>query len=358
MKLDKNKVVIGLSGGVDSTAAAYMLKGQGYEVVGVTMLLFDEYDEKGNAVEPQFVADAERVARKLQIEHRVLDLKAFFKENIKDYFVDEYSRGRTPNPCVVCNRKIKFGKFMEYAHEIGAYYIATGHYANVLYDENTSRYRLMRGKANRKDQAYVMHSLSQDQLRHMMFPLSGIEDKSQVRKIALDIDSEIAKKKDSTGICFIPDGNHKRYMKENAPEKVKEGVFRHKDGKILGMHSGISNYTIGQKRGLGLGNSKGLFVIGIDPEKNEVILGDDKDTYSKGFVASRPNFIPFEMPSADMRAKVKVCHWGLFLDATISITGEGLARVEFDRAVTPGQAAVFYSDDEIIGGAIIESVIK
>lgn len=363
MQLDKKKVAVGLSGGVDSTLAAYLLKDQGYEVIGITMQLFNSYDSEGKVITPDFIDDAKRVAKKLSISHYVVDYRDVFDKVVKKNFTNEYLRGRTPNPCVICNKTIKYGKLIETAHSHGAYYLATGHYANAKYDSDLKRYRIFRGIAERKDQAYLLHSLSQKQLKHILLPLGEFSSKEEVRKLALNVELGISKKRDSVGICFIQDGDYISYLKSKSPNytAVKPGDFVDTEGNVIGRHKGIANYTIGQRRGLGVEFDKPMFVVKIDSYKNQVVLGDDEDTYSIGLIAKDPNFTIFDKLEGELKLQVKVCQWGWFLPATLSSLGDGKIKVIFDkkeRAVAPGQAVVFYKGNEVIGGATIDSVIK
>lgn len=361
MEISKQKVAVGLSGGVDSTVAAYLLKKQGYDVIGITMFLFDDLDEEGKIREPQFVKEAKAIARLLDIPHFTIDLRQEFDAMVKKEFIEEYVSGRTPNPCVICNKRIKYGKLIEAANELGAYYIATGHYANIVYDKELERYRIFSGQAGRKDQAYVLHSLTQDQLKHVILPIGTFNSKKEVREIANTIDANIAKKSDSMGVCFIPDGDYGGYISKEKPELVKKGFFVDTKGNIIGEHKGIVNYTIGQRRGLGEYFNKPMFVVEIDAEKNIVILGADEDTYSKGLIGKEANFTLFDELKETSEAEVKVCQWGLSLPATITSLGDNRVKVIFhkkERAVAPGQSVVFYRGNEIIGGAKIESIIR
>lgn len=361
MKISKQKVAVGLSGGVDSTVAAYLLKKQGYDIIGTTMLLFDAYDEEGRAIEPQFIKDARVIAKVLDIPHYVIDLRHEFDTIVKKEFISEYIAGKTPNPCVTCNKRIKYGKLIEAANELGAYYIATGHYANIIYDEVLKRYRIFSGQAGRKDQAYVLHSLTQEQLKHVILPIGAFNSKQEVRELANSIDANIAKKSDSMGVCFIPDGDYGNYITMERPELVKKGYFVNKHGNIIGEHKGVVHYTIGQRRGLGEYFNKPMFVVEIDAEKNIVVLGDDEDTYSKGLIGRDANFTLFDELEGTIEAEAKVCQWGWFLPSTVTGLGNGRINVSFhkkERAVAPGQSVVFYKGNEIIGGAKIESVIR
>lgn len=360
MVLSKEKVVVGMSGGVDSTATAYLLKKKGYEVIGVTMLLFDAYDESGNVIVPSFVADAKRVSEKMGIEHFVLDLRNEFKNLVVDDFIMEYKAGNTPNPCVVCNKHIKYGALVEYAKSLGAYYFATGHYANIVQDKETGRYLVKRGISDRKDQAYVLHSLSQDILQHIMLPLGEYHNKEDVRKIALNVEDFISKKTDSWGICFIPDGNHRTFLNEIGVSS-EPGEAVDINGNVLGTHNGLCNYTIGQKRNLGIKLDKTMFVVEIDAKNNRLVLGDDEDTFSSEIIVENVNFIKFDKLSEPLRCKIKVCHWGYYLDGVVFANDDNGVRVVFDekiRAATRGQAAVFYIDNEVIGGGRIKQIIK
>lgn len=359
MNLDKKKVVVGMSGGVDSTATAYLLKKRGFEVLGVTMRLFDHYDDDGNVKEPDFIEDARRVSDKLEIDHYVLDLRDEFNKLVIKEFLEEYDIGNTPNPCVICNKHIKYGALIDYAHSLGAYYFSTGHYARVVYDESSKSHRVKKGKSDRKDQAYVLHSLSEERLKHLMLPLGEFESKDEVRELALNVEDFISKKTDSWGICFIPNGDFRKYLKEKNVAST-EGDFIDSEGNVLGKHKGISNYTIGQKRNLGIIFHPPKFVVNIDAKKNEVMLGEDIDTYSIALIADRLNLtadIDFDI----VKYSVKVCQWGSLLKSRFKKLENGDLYIEFtkaERAITKGQAVVFYDGDEIVGGARIKDVLK
>jgi len=348
-------VAVGMSGGVDSAVAAYILKSRGYNVIGLTMLL-------GNGSESErSIKDARRIADRLAIPHHVVDFSRIFDEKIKGEFISEYLKGRTPNPCVTCNRIIKYGKFMDAARSLGADLVATGHYARIVYDGENSIYRILRGKADRKDQSYVLYSLGQEQLSRMIFPLGEYESKDEIRSIANLFDFDISEKKDSNGICFIPDGNHKKYIAEILGGIAERGAIRDTDGKLLGRHSGIFKYTIGQKRGLELKLERPLTVISIDSEKNEIILGEDSQVYSKGLIASDWSLTSGQTDFDELDVQAKICHWGYFIKSKVTKTDDGKLCVIFEkseRAVTPGQSVVFYKEDEVIGGGIIEYEIR
>lgn len=363
MNLNKNRVAVAMSGGVDSSVTAYLLQKEGYEVIGLTMLLFNHYDKYGNIIEPEFIQDARRICDRLGIPHYVLDFRNDFEKAVKKEFIEEYLKGKTPNPCVICNKKIKYGKLLEAAQRFGAYYMATGHYATISYDENIHRYRIFRGKADRKDQSYVLHSLSQEQLQHVILPLGRFSSKQEVRKLAVQIDLNIAKKSDSTGICFIPNQDYAGFIKQHTEDKVIPGDFVDMNGNVLGKHKGIVHYTIGQKRNLGIQFHPPRFVVKIDAKKNQIVLGNDEDTYAAGFTAKNVNFTWFDQLDSELRVNVKVCQWGWFLSAVITKIDDETIKVIFDkkeRAVAPGQAVVFYNEneEEVIGGGIIDSVIK
>ncbi|WP_026896264.1 tRNA 2-thiouridine(34) synthase MnmA [Clostridiisalibacter paucivorans] len=352
MKLKNNRVMVGLSGGVDSTVTAHILKSMGYDVIGITMLTSNECD---------FIEDAKRVSQILSIPHYILDIRKEFKSSVIDKFVDMYSQGKTPNPCVICNKTIKFGKMLEISKEYGAYYFATGHYAKIQYDKSIDRYRIYKGKASGKDQAYVLYSLKQCQLEHILMPLGHYPSKDYIRKIAHAILPDIAKKDDSNGICFIPSGDYKKFLKTYYPHIIKKGNFVDVDGNILGKHKGIVNYTIGQRRGIGERFNKPMYVVELDANNDRVILGENSDTLAKGLLGINPNFIPFDKLEGKMKVRMKICHWGWYLKGNIQMTSDGKVKVLFDRkerAVAPGQVVVFYKDNEIIGGAEIETVIK
>lgn len=340
------KVLLGMSGGVDSSVAAVLLKEKGYEVIGVTIKLKESQNNDIN--------DAKKVCDILGIKHLVYDLRDTFKNTVIDYFVNEYINGRTPNPCVECNKKIKFGSMLDFARENGCEYISTGHYAFIDYNKETGRYVLKRSSA-KKDQSYVLYGLKQDQLSSIMFPLSEIE-KDGVREIAEKYDLPVAKKHDSQEICFIDDDNYHRFINEVIGNKSRKGNFVDIEGKILGEHNGIENYTIGQRKGLTISFGKPMYVISINPENNEVTLGDNKDLYRNELMAKEVNFIPFEKLEKEMKVTAKARYNATDSEAIISPIDNNKVKVEFkeaQRAITPGQSVVFYDKDIVVGGGII-----
>ncbi|MCK8058920.1 MULTISPECIES: tRNA 2-thiouridine(34) synthase MnmA [unclassified Fusibacter] len=364
--LDKKKVVIGMSGGVDSTVAAYLLKEQGYEVIGVTMKLWDdpndEYVENyGGCCSLSAVEDARRVAASLDIPFYVVNFKAPFKEHVIDYFVDSYEEGETPNPCVMCNKYIKFDKLLQKAKELGAYYVATGHYAKIVHDEESNRYKLMRSKEMSKDQTYMLTNFTQDQLAHTLMPIGEFETKEEVRQIAEKLDFVIARKADSQEICFIPDNDYANFLVKNIEEMVPEGNFVDLDGNVLGRHRGIIYYTVGQRKGLGMTFGKPMYVVAINHVTNDVILGSNDDVFAKGLIAREVNWISFDELNGEMQIAAKIRHTKRESPAVIRPLGNGKYEVIFDepqRAITPGQAVAFYVGDEVIGGGFIESVVR
>lgn len=350
----KNKVAIGLSGGVDSSVAAAVLKESGYEVIGITMRLWDN-DDSPLATSAE---DARRVADFLGIEHHVLDFRDAFSRQVVDYFANEYVSGRTPNPCIVCNRFLKFDAMLSAAKELGAEKIATGHYARVKYDDSLGRYLLYQGESKEKDQTYALYSLTQEQLAHTLMPLGEFQDKAAVRQKAESMGIPTAKKPDSMEICFVPDKDYATFLKDRLGELPPQGEFVDERGKVLGHHKGIVHYTIGQRKGLGIAFGKPMFVLRIDPKTNRVVLGEKGSEFASTLVAENPNFIPFDKLTAPMRAEIKVRYSAKPALGTVIPKEDGI-YVEFDtpqRAITPGQAVVFYQPDSdmVLGGAIIK----
>jgi len=350
MKKSK-KVVIGMSGGVDSAVSAYLLKEKGYDVVGVTMQIW-ETDYDGGCCGLSAIDDARKVADMLGIEHYVLNFRDDFKKHVVDNFVAEYKIGRTPNPCIACNRYIKWQSLLTKSLQLGADYIATGHYAKIATANN--RFAIQRSDAGAKDQSYALFNLTQEQLKHTLFPL-GEYSKDKIREIANTLKLEVANKPDSQEICFIPDNNYGNYLEQYLD--TQEGNFIDINGEKIGKHKGIIYYTIGQRKNLGMTFGKPMYVKKILPEANDVMLADDKDIFDDHLTAEDVNFMYKELITGSMRVFAKIRYSHTPAPATISFEN-GVLHCVFDspqRAVTPGQAAVFYdADGNIICGGTIK----
>ena len=362
----KIRVVVGMSGGVDSSVSALLLKQQGYDVVGVFMKNWDDTDDSGFCTATEDYEDVKKVADKIGIPYYAVNFEKEYWERVFEYFLDEYKKGRTPNPDVMCNKEIKFKSFLDFAMDLNADYIAMGHYAKTSVDEDGVTH-MMRPKDGNKDQTYFLNQLSQDQLSKVMFPLQGLT-KPQVREIALAAGLATAKKKDSTGICFIGERNFKKFLSEFLP--AKSGKMITPDGNVVGEHAGLMYYTIGQRSGLGLGSTKEStapwFVVGKDLEKNELIVeqGYDSDLlYSDSLDASDVSFFT-GLPDHDFELKCTAKFRYRQPDVGITMhyhAADNTVTVDFDepaRAVTPGQAIVFYNGEECLGGATIDRAYK
>lgn len=356
----KEKVVVGMSGGVDSSVAAYLLKEQGYDVIGVTMQIWEDEEqqrteENGGCCGLSAVDDARRVADRLEIPYYVMNFKQEFQEKVVDYFVEEYLAGRTPNPCIACNRYVKWESLLKRSMEIGADYIATGHYARIAKLPN-GRFAIRNSVTARKDQTYALYNLTQFQLAHTLMPI-GEYEKDQVRRIAQEAGLPVAAKPDSQDICFVPDGDYAAFLKKKAGERMPgEGDFVTRDGTVLGKHKGITHYTIGQRKGLGLSMGEPVFVSELRPKTNQVVVGEEPQVFKKELLCDHLNFMRMEDLKEPRRvwAKVRYAHKGQW--CRIERQGRDLIRAEFEepvRAITPGQAVVFYEGEYVLGGGII-----
>lgn len=348
------KVLVAMSGGVDSSVCAVQLKNQGYDTVGVTLNLAFGIDSI--SCSNSGIQDAEAVSEKLKIPHFTYDLKEDFKENVVEKFVSDYENGLTPNPCLYCNRYVKFKAVLNRLEEFGADYIATGHYAKIEYNEKSGRYLLKKASDTKKDQTYVLYNLTQEELSHILFPLGNM-DKEEVRKIATENNFINANKPDSQDICFIPDGDYGEFIRKYRGYLINEGDYIDKDGNILGKHKGYINYTTGQRKGLGVAFGKPMYVIGKNKEKNQVILGDEKDLYTKEMYAKDVNLISISKIDGEMKISAKTRYSQKEVPAVVTSLENNRIKVVFEtpvRAVTSGQAVVMYDGDVVVGGGIIE----
>lgn len=369
--MENKKVLLGMSGGVDSSVSALLLKKQGYDVIGITLEMFDDNSNVS--------LDAKKVCDKLNIPHYIFSCKNEFKEHVIDDFITCYSNCKTPNPCIECNRYIKFGYMYEKAKELGCNYIATGHYAKNEYNKEYDRWVIKKSNAGNKDQTYVLWNIPKEIIEHTIFPLSDFENKEQIRQIAREAGLEVANKPDSEDICFVPDGNYKAFLEKNSSIKPKAGNIVNSKGEALGKHTGLYNYTIGQRKGLGIAYKVPLFVLGFNKSKNEVIVGEEKELYKKEIYVNNVNLLLVDKIDKPIKVDVKTRYSTKSAKATIIAEDEesklddvqsnkkvdgkcskndrsGKIKVIFEepqRAITPGQSAVFYIDDMVLGGGKI-----
>jgi tRNA-specific 2-thiouridylase len=364
--MNPKRVVVAMSGGVDSSVAAGLLKEQGYEVIGITMNLFQlptedclDKDLKSccgwGAVE-----DASRVASELGISHSILNLKDSFENLVVSNFLEEYSRGHTPNPCIRCNQFIKFDVLMERAKKIGATRIATGHYAQIIQDPRFGHFFLKKGMDKEKDQSYFLYTMTQDQLAFTLFPV-GQFSKLEIREKAREWGLPVAERPESQEICFIPDKNYVEFFKKRKPEAFRSGPIVNAEGQVLGQHRGIIHFTVGQRRGLGIAAPSPLYVLEINTSKNEIVIGPNESLYKKELSANRVNWISKDKIVAPVLAKARIRYKHREADALLSPLDSDKIRVEFkkpQRAITPGQAVVFYEGDKVLGGGTILSTVE
>jgi tRNA-specific 2-thiouridylase len=363
MSAEKRRVVVAMSGGVDSSVAAAVLKRAGYDVTGVTMRLVDLPEEfcrsEGlrSCCGRRAVEDAHRVALSLKIPHYVADMRAPFEKLVVADFCREYARGRTPNPCVLCNRLIKFGLLLEKARELGADLLATGHYARVGRDAARGRYLLKKGLDAAKDQSYFLYAMTQDQLARVLLPLGG-RTKTEVRRMAKRIGLAVADKSESQEICFVPDDDYAGFLKDRVPEAFRPGPVVDLGGRVIGKHDGTARFTVGQRRGMGVAASKRLYVVSVDAASNTVVAGPDEALRSRGLFASGVSYVSGVRPDGPFKARVKIRYRHKEAEALVTPVGASGAQVAFavpQRAVAPGQAVVFYRRSTVLGGGTIES---
>lgn len=366
---DKNSVAVAMSGGVDSSVAAALLQQQGYNVIGLTMQLWDFSRVGGNvyhegaccSVETMY--DARSVCHSLGIPHYVIDVRQEFEKYVINNFESEYLNARTPNPCILCNSKMKWDVLLNKALELDCEFFATGHYARVEFDEVTARYLLKRGIDVSKDQAYALWGLTQHQLRRTIFPLGELT-KNEVRNIAAALNLKTKDKKESQEICFVPDDDFPRFLKEKHPElaiKLNKGEIIDRLGNVLGHHQGYPFYTIGQRRGLGVAVGKPVYVTEIDPQKNRIIVGEKEDLHDRGLIAKHVNWISIEKLIDPLQVEAQIRYNDPGRSATVFPDKNGYVKVVFEtyhQAVTPGQSVVFFRDDSVVGGGVIERALK